>query len=111
MTLHLSPSVISFNLSISLFITRTPFSGISSAYLRNECLMSSMSLKKSRWSASTFKMIPAVGWNFKKLFVYSQASVMKFSEWPMRIFPPIASRIPPTDIAVSYTHLLIRNVM
>ena len=42
-----------------------------------------------------------VGKNFKKLFVYSQASVMNVSDFPTRIFPPIAGRMPPTEIVGS----------
>ena len=84
-----------------LLITSMPFSGSSSANLRKDKRISSISLKKSRWSASIFKIIPAVGWNFRKLFVYSHASVIKFSEWPMRIFPLITAKIPPTDMVGS----------
>ena len=77
---------------------RIPFSGRSSANLRNEWRISSISLKKSRWSASIFNMISIFGKKDRKLFVYSQASVTKSSGPPTRIFPPMESSIPPTEI-------------
>ena len=58
--------------------------------------MSSRSLKKSRCSASTFKIMLYFGRKFKKLFVYSQASETNTSESPTRRFPPMEGRIPPT---------------
>ena len=63
--------------------------------------MSSKSLKKSRWSAATFKIIAIFGLNDKKLLVYSQASVINLSECPTRVFPWIAGIIPPTNIVGS----------
>ena len=38
---------------------------------------------------------------FKKLSTYSQASVIKWSEWPILTFPPIDFRFPPTNIVGS----------
>ena len=46
-------------------------------------------------------MIPIFGKKFKKLFVYSHASVMNVSDFPTRIFPPIAFKIPPTEMVGS----------
>ena len=63
--------------------------------------MSSISLKKSRWSASMFRIILIFGKKLRKLFVYSQASVTNVSDSPTRILPPIAGRIPPTLIVGS----------
>ncbi len=63
--------------------------------------MSSRSRKKSRWSSSIFNMIPTVGKKCRKLLVYSQASVRKVLEPPTRIFPPMAGRMPPTEMVGS----------
>ena len=63
--------------------------------------ISSISLKKSRWSSSTFKITAVVGKKERKLFVYSQLSLTKFSECPMRRFPPIEGIIPPTRMVGS----------
>ena len=46
-------------------------------------------------------MIFIVGINDKKLLVYSQASVTNIPDFPIRIFPPILFKIPPTDIVGS----------
>lgn len=46
-------------------------------------------------------MIPTVGKKCRKLLVYSQASVRKVSEPPTRILPPMAGRIPPTEMVGS----------
>ena len=75
---------------------RVPSAGRSSANLRKERRISSISLKKSRWSASMFRMMLIFGKKLKKLLVYSQASVRKVSDCPTRMFPPIAGRMPPT---------------
>lgn len=58
-----------------------------------------------------FKEIQMIGFNVqddadlrekcRKLFVYSQASVTKMPELPTRIFPPMACRIPPTEMVGS----------
>ena len=63
--------------------------------------MSSKSLKKSRWSASIFNITPILGKKCRKLFVYSHASVTKYSDLPTRIFQPIAFKMPPTEIVGS----------
>ena len=42
-----------------------------------------------------------------KLLVYSHASVTKYSDEPTRMFPPIASIIPPTDIVGSVSPSII----
>ena len=67
----------------------------------NDKRISSISLKKSKWSASTFKMIPTSGFSSKKLFVYSQASVRNVCPLPTRILPPICASIPPKLIVGS----------
>ena len=46
--------------------------------------MSSRSLKKSRWSASTFRITATVGKKLRKLLQYSQDSRMMVSPWPTR---------------------------
>ena len=43
-----------------------------------------------------FRITLILGKKLKKLLVYSHASVIKVSEFPTRIFPWIAGRIPPT---------------
>ena len=50
-----------------------------------------------------FKMISKVGKKDRKLFVYSQASSKKVSFPPTRIFPPMASRLPPSEIVGSFS--------
>ena len=42
------------------------------------------------------------GRKFKKLFVYSQASEIKTSDFPTRRFPSIAFKIPPTVMVGSF---------
>ena len=71
------------------------------AYSWKECLMSLISLKKSRCSASIFKIMLYRGLKFKKLFVYSHASEMKYSESPTRRLPWIDDKIPPTEMVGS----------
>ena len=56
----------------------------SSANRRKECWMSVRSLKKSRWSSSTFKITATVGKKLRKLLQYSQDSRMMVSPWPTR---------------------------
>ena len=58
--------------------------------------MSLRSLKKSRWSASTFKITATVGKKLKKLLQYSQDSRMmvsplptRYPEWRRGSVPPI----------------------
>ena len=41
------------------------------------------------------------GKKFRKLFVYSHASVINVPEFPTRILPPMAFRIPPTEMVGS----------
>ena len=41
-------------------------------------------------------MSPIPGAKSRKVLVYSQASVTKYSRPPIRIFPPISFSIPPT---------------
>ena len=43
------------------------------------------------------------GKKWRKLLVYSQASVTKMSEPPTRIFPPMAFRMPPTEMVGSFS--------
>ena len=100
-TVHGRPSVKYSKLSMSLLITKAPSAGTNSAYFLKLCLISSKSLKKSRWSAATFKIMARLGLNDRKLFVYSQASVINLSECPTRVFPLIAGIIPPTKIVGS----------
>ena len=86
---------------MSPLIIKAPLAGSNSAYLLKLWRISSKSLKKSRWSAATFKIMPTVGANDKKLFVYSQASVIIVPEWPTLVLPLIAGIIPPTKIVGS----------
>ena len=81
---------------------RMPSSGRSPANRLKEFRISSISLKKSRWSASMFRMISMVGKKDRKLLVYSQASVTNISGPPTRILPPMASSIPPTEMVGSF---------
>ncbi len=55
-----------------------------------------------------FRITLIFGKKLKKLLVYSHASVIKVSECPTRIFPPIAGRIPPTLMVGS--HHLQKNM-
>ena len=48
-----------------------------------------------------FRMMLIFGKKLKKLLVYSQASVMNVPECPRRRLPPIAGRIPPTEMVGS----------
>ena len=96
-TRQLKESVISLVLSMSPFITRVPSSGRRFANFLKECLMSFRSLKKSRWSASILVITLIFGKKLRKLFVYSQASVTKYSDLPTLIFPPISLKIPPIE--------------
>ena len=50
-----------------------------------------------------FRMTLIFGKKLKKLLVYSHASVTKVSEFPTRIFPWIAGRIPPTLMVGSHS--------
>ena len=70
-----------------------PSGRVLAANFLKELRTSSKSLKKSRCSASTFKIMLYFGRKFKKLLVYSQASEMKTSELPTRKLPLIADKI------------------
>ena len=50
-----------------------------------------------------FRIMLIFGKKLRKLLVYSQASVRKISEFPTRIFPPMAGRIPPTLMVGSHS--------
>ena len=53
---------------------QNPSGGVSPANLRKDFLISSKSLKKSRWSDSTFSTTATVGKKCRKLLQYSQDS-------------------------------------
>ena len=89
--------------SIFLLITKAPSFGSSAANRWKEERMSSISLKKSIWSSSTLSITAIFGKKSKKLLVYSQASVTNTSELPTLIFPPIAFKIPPTEMVGSFS--------
>ena len=57
--------------------------------------MSARSLKKSRWSSSTFRMTATVGQKDRKELQYSQDSAMMVSPWPTRWPAPRMGRKPP----------------
>ena len=42
-------------------------------------------------------MILILGKKLRKLLVYSQASVTKYSDLPTRMFPPMSLKIPPIE--------------
>ena len=87
--------------AISLLITKSPFSGNRSMNFVKESLSFSSVPKKSRCSASTLRTMAVVGVKLRKLFAYSQASIMKFSDLPSLILPCIPLNIPPTDMVGS----------
>ena len=79
-----SPATASMALALSALTMTDPAGGTSSANRRKECWMSARSLKKSRWSSSTFKITATVGKKLRKLLQYSQDSRMMVSPWPTR---------------------------
>ena len=83
-------------------MTTRPSSGNLSIKVLKESRISLISLKKSRWSASTFKITAMLGKKEWKELVYSQASARKMSDCPTRRFPPISFIIPPTVIVGSF---------
>ena len=98
---HFKPSVKAAKSGISWLIISMPLSSSFWANKWNEWRISSKFLKKSRWSSSTFKIMPLVGNKDRKLFVYSHAYVRKISELPTRILPPMDSSMPPIEIVGS----------
>ena len=78
------PATASMALALSALTMTEPASGTSSANCRKDRWMSWRSLKKSRWSSSTFKITATVGKKLKKLLQYSQDSRMMVSPWPTR---------------------------
>ena len=58
-------------------------------------------VKNERFSGKMCIRDRYFGRKFKKLFVYSHASVTNRLDFPTRMLPPIASKIPPTEMVGS----------
>ena len=86
-----------------------PSSGRRDANFLKDKRMSSKSLKKSKWSASIFKIIPQCGDNVRKLSTYSQASQTRISLLPTLPLVPVNGNLPPITAEGSKS-LSIKNL-